>query len=59
MQIQKQVSFVDDVYKLHNLPTFYKVCLVVYWALLSVHISAVLQEIACVEMGGNPLCCMQ
>jgi len=23
-EIQKQVSFVDDVYKLHNLPTFYK-----------------------------------
>ena len=33
VQIQKQVSFVDDVYKLHNLPIFYKVCLMVYWAL--------------------------
>lgn len=49
VQIQKQVSFVDDVYKLHNLPIFYKVCLMVYWVLYLSTLVLFLQGITCAK----------
>lgn len=50
------VSFVDDVYKLHNLPTFYKVCLIVYWALYFSTLVLVLQGINRVKRWEAILC---
>ena len=56
MQIQKQVSFVDDVYKLHNLPTFYKVRLILYWAFYLSTLVLFLQGITCVKRWEAILC---
>lgn len=35
IQISKQIDAVNEVYKLHNLPEFYKVCLPFYIVLYS------------------------